>query len=352
MKRNVSRIVGRVLAMPLAVKIAGANTVLLLAAVIAFSAVPPVGRLWSEVTVASLALVGGIAINVALVHIALLPLRDLEATAQRVCRGELEARARTSPIADRALDRVSHALNLLLDSVLADRARVRSLAEQLIQTGDRERAALARELHDSTAQSIAGISYQLIAVERMTSDPALTARLVTIRETANAILEEVRLLSQSVYPRILDDLGLVSALRDLARRMADGDGTPISMDVTPVADAAARRLTIDHAAVLYRVAREAVANALRHAHATRIMMRLDGSDDRVLLRVEDDGVGFDVGTMDGALSGTGLFGLRERVSLVDGRFDVSSCLDGGTTVTASIPVTPPDSLSPHASSRE
>jgi signal transduction histidine kinase len=67
--------------------------------------------------------------------------------------------------------------------------------------------------------------------------------------------------------------------------------------------------------------------------------------------VEDDGAGF-TPAADGFPKGTGLFGMRERVSLVDGRFDVSSCLDGGTIVTASIPVTAPDRSSLHASSRE
>ncbi len=351
MSAKALRIVRRALRWPLAAKLSGANAVLLLAAVGAFWAVQRGSHLVSALAVAAVALCGGVALNVALVTIALRPLHELEMTAQRVWRGELDARVRRSPVADGALERVSQAFNLLLDSVLADRTRIRALAAQVIETGDRERAALARELHDSTAQSIAGISYQLIAAEQMSRDPVLTAQLAEVRVATNAILEEVRLLSQSVYPRILDDLGLVSALRDLARRLGKGKEPPILVEVAPAADRAAQRLTADRAAVLYRVAREAVGNALRHARPDQITIRLDATVGRITLRVEDDGAGF-TPAADGFPKGTGLFGMRERVSLVDGRFDVSSCLDGGTIVTASIPVTAPDRSSLHASSRE
>lgn len=344
------RIVRQALRWPLAAKLAGANAVLLLAAIGASWAVLS-SHLWSALAIAAVALLGGMGLNVVLVTIALRPLRELELTAQRVWRGELDARVRISPVADRALARVSQAFNSLLDDVLADRARIRSLAAQLIETGDRERAALARDLHDSTAQSIAGISYQLTAAEGMSRDPALTAHLAAVRVATNATLEDVRLLSQAVYPRILDDLGLVSALRDLARRMTNGAGPPIAVEVTPAADAAAHRLTVAPASALYRVACEAVGNARRHARPEQITIRLDATVGHVMLCVEDDGVGFAL-PAHGFPRGAGLFSMRERVTLVDGRFDVSSCLGGGTTITASIPVAAPDRPSPHASTRE
>jgi len=330
-------IVRRLLRLPLAAKLAGANALLLLAALGAFRGAYSGPVAWPTVAVAGIALALGIAVNVALVTLALGPLRNLQTAAQRVSGGDLEARVPSSPLADRELERVSNTFNVLLDRVMAERARLRELASQTIRTGDRERAALAAELHDSTAQSIAGLSYQIIAAERMSKDPEITARLASVREATTRILEQVRTLSHSVYPRILDDLGLASALRELARGMTVDIGPEIKVEVSEFAESAAKRLPIESAAVLYRVAQETLANALRHSKATRIVVRLDATSSEVTLWVKDDGVGFDADLIGSGATGLGLFTARERVSLAHGRFDLATRPGGGTNVVASIP---------------
>ena len=337
MSRRITNAVRRLLRLPLAAKLAGANALLLLVALGGLRGAYRGPVAWPALLIGAVALVAGIAVNIALVTIALGPLHDLHATAQRVSNGDLDARVPESMVADPSLERVRDTFNLLLDRVMAERARMRQLASQAIQTGDRERAALANELHDSTAQSIAGMSYQLIAAERMSKDPELTARLVAVREASNGILEEVRRLSHSVYPRILDDLGLASALRQLARSTVVDIGPAITVDVSDFAESAVKRLPAEHAAVLYRVAQEAIDNALRHSKAARIGVRLDASSSEVTLRVEDDGVGFDLDQIRPEATGLGLFTARERVSLAHGRFDLVTRPGGGTTVTASIP---------------
>lgn len=338
MTRRVTDAVRPLLRLPLAAKLAGANALLLLVALGGFRGAYRGAAAWPALAIAGAALAIGIAVNVALVTLALGPVHDLHLTALRVWSGDLEARVPDSLVTDRELERVSSTFNLLLDRVMAERARIRELASQAIRAGDRERAALASELHDSTAQSIAGISYQLIAAERMSKDPDLTARLVAVREATNGILEEVRTLSHTVYPRILDDLGLASALRDLARTLSVDIGPAITVEVTDLAESIAKRLSLDSAAVLYRVAQQAIGNALQHAKATHILVRVDASASVVTLQVQDDGVGFDLGQADEA-SGLGLFTARERVSLAQGRFDLITRPGSGTTVTASIPAT-------------
>lgn len=338
----MTRVVVRVLRLPLAVKLAGANALLLLAAIAACWRVYRGADVWSGLVVAALALVGGIVVNIALVRIALRPLRDLESAAQRVWSGDFNARASRSAVADPELDRVSKTFNLLLDSILAERTHIRELATEVIRVGDRERASLANALHDSIAQSIAGISYQLSAAERVTGDVTMGRRLAAVREATNGILEEVRDLSRTVYPRILDDLGLASALRELARGLSAGSGTPtVDLHVSALAEAAAKRLAAERASVLYRVAEEALQNALRHAHATHISLRLDASVSDMTLRIEDDGVGFDRAELAQRHAGTGLFAMRERVSLARGAFDVSTAPGKGTTVMTSVPITGP-----------
>lgn len=339
MNGRATRIVRRLLRLPLAAKLAGANALLLLVALGGLRDAYREPVAWTAPAIAAVALVVGIAVNVALVKLALGPLHDLNVTAQRVSHGDLDARVPGSLVADSELERVSSTFNLVLDRLMAERARIRELAAQTIRAGDRERAALAIELHDSTAQSIAGISYQLSAAERMSKDPELTARLAAVRETTNAILQDVRMLSQTVYPQILNDLGLASALRELARSVAVDIGPAVSVEVTDFAESSVKRLSAESAAILYRVAQESIGNALRHASATCIVVRLDASASAVTLHVQDDGVGFDLDQRGHGASGVGLFTARERVSLAHGRFDLVTRPGSGTSVTASIPAT-------------
>jgi len=147
----------------------------------------------------------------------------------------------------------------------------------------------------------------------------------------------VRILSHSVYPRILDDLGLASALRELARSMTVDIGPEIKVEVTEFAESTVKRLPVESAAVLYRVAQEAIGNALRHSKATLIAVRLDASSSEVTLWVQDDGVGFDLDLIGPDATGLGLFTARERVSLAHGRFELVTRPGGGTIVVTSIP---------------
>ena len=134
-------------------------------------------------------------------------------TARRVSAGDLEARVPPSVLADRDMARVGTTLNTLLDRLTDDRARVRRLAAQVISAQDEERARVARELHDSTAQMLAAVMLQLGAAAQESSRPRSTTRLATMRELVAEALEEVRTLSHTMHPRVLDDLGLAAALR-------------------------------------------------------------------------------------------------------------------------------------------
>jgi signal transduction histidine kinase len=222
--------------------------------------------------------------------------------------------------------------NTLLDGLSADRARMRALAEEVVAVGDRERAALARELHDSTAQRMAALLLQISALARDPGAPDAAARLTELREAAAAMTEEVRLLASSVHPRVLDDLGIVAAVRKLARDTARASGIEVRVQSPDVVD-----VPPAIGSVLYRVAQEAVRNATTHAGARAVDITLERSTGLVSLAVTDDGNGFDVDEAIRRRPGMGLFTMRERVSLVDGTFEIRSG-DRGTTVAAAIPL--------------
>jgi len=325
-----------ILAVPLLGKLAGANALIVVSTIVvalATHAGDPSTRRMVVLLVG--ALVVAFAVNLALVYLALRPLKALEATADRVWRGDFAARVPRSAIADRDMARVGGTLNLLLDGLISDRARMRELAAQVISTADEERGRISRELHDSTAQSLAGLMLQLSAAARDSQDPELAARLAGIRELATDVLEEVRLLAHTMHPRILDDLGLPAALQTLARE-AGKRHEAVEMDVT--VDPRAAQLSRTVAAVLYRVAQEGVANALRHGAPAAVSIRVDADARLARLEVADDGRGFDVAEAERRRPGMGLFSMRDRVSLVNGDFEVVSGPGRGTRILATVPL--------------
>src|SRR5690606_30157199 len=181
-------------------------------------------------------------------------------------------------------------LNLLLDSLLHERRRMRDLAAQVIEAQDAERSRIARELHDSTAQTLTAVTLQLSAVARECEGIVAPERMDMVRSLAQSALEEVRMLAVSVYPRVLDDLGLPAALDWLSRQTHDEGQLLVtaSMDVDGVSFA---RST---SSALYRVAQEALRNVQRHAHATRATISLYVEGEWAVLEIVDNGTGFDL----------------------------------------------------------
>lgn len=316
---------------PLALKLVGANALVLAMLYVMSRAtgatIPANAGLFFLLTLVA---------HFGLVLIALRPIRDLEEVAARAWRGDFTARVGRSKVADQEVLRIGSMFNILLDGLESDRARLRALAAEIISVGDRERAAVARELHDSTAQEIAALLLQLSTAARDSQDPALADRLRSARDSTAAILEEVRVISHVVHPGVLDDLGLEAALRRLARDASNGNG--IDIDVS--ADIGTGRLPKAVEGVLYRIAQEAVRNATKHANPERIRIALHKHPLAVRLDIHDDGAGFDLSVADGVGAGLGLLSMRERAALLDGQVDIKTAPGSGTTISATIPLAP------------
>lgn len=315
---------------PLSGKLLGANFLVALIALASLFFARISGETLTESLVVSVAaVVFSIAANIMLVTVALRPLRELERTAQRVWAGDLSVRARPTQTESPDLGRVRSAINLLLDGMHHDRARMRRLALHAITVGDRERARVGRELHESSAQWLAGLTLELAAMARDAKDEESRAQLVRMQETAQHVMEQVRTLSETLHPRVLDDLGLAPALQHLARKTSE-------RGVKTTADTAGADATIPPhvASVLYDVAREAVANAARHASPAQVELHLTTEQGKARLDVRDDGQGMNVGEAE--RGGFGLFSMRERVALVNGTFELESRPGDGTRVVATV----------------
>jgi len=328
-------IVERILRVPLLAKLAGANLLIVASALIAVSVERRLDTHISIVSILGGALAASLVVNLALVYVALRPLTDLESTAERLAAGDLEARVPTIMLADRDMARVGTTLNALLDRLIEDRARERRLAAQVISAQDEERARVARELHDSTAQILTAVMLQLGVAARESTSAPLDARIATLRELAAEALEEVRSLSHTMHPRVLDDLGLAAALEWLARQTRAQEPLDVQVDAAEFDPP----IPAPVAAALYRVAQEALRNAARHAEAKHVAVRLRGDASSAVLEIEDDGRGFDVALAEKRRPGMGLFSMRERIGLVNGRLAVSSAPKRGTRVVATVPLT-------------
>ena len=338
----------QLLRVPLSAKLVGANLAIVLVAWgIGYAAHRTGATDWRVLSVMTVALAVGLVVNLGLVWVALRPIRDLERTATRVWSGDLETRVPDSRVADADLAQVGSTLNFLLNALAEDRARVRMLASEVVRAGDRERSRVGKELHDSVAQSLAALRYQLIAIEQETSDDATAAKIQDVRSSAGEVLEQVRLLSHEVHPQILDDLGLLPALRHLARKA--GEDTRINVTTAGGSESDLSTLPNDVAATLYRVAREATENAVRHGGALTVDIRVGLADGAVTMQVDDDGSGFDVDTTERERRTMGLFTMRERVGLLNGTLDIESTHENGTSVSVRVPLAAtPASPAPHA----
>ncbi|MEO6446158.1 MAG: ATP-binding protein [Gemmatimonadaceae bacterium] len=324
----------RLLRVPLVVKIIGANAAVV-AVVLGASALwgDPLGTA-HEALWWGIAILLGLTVTVGLVLVALRPLRALESTARRIWAGNLEARVPESPLADRDMARIGEALNMVLDGLISDRARMRELASTVISAGDEERARIELTLHDSTAQSLAAISWELSVLAREANDRVLESRVMHLKQVTDDALTDVQRLANSVYPRVLDDLGLAAALTQLSRQAGQLGGLDVSCMVDPDA---ATPLSPSQVTALYRVAKEGVANALRHATSKRVGVILRTADGTTTLEVRDDGKGFDVPAVEHQRHCAGLFTMRERISLVGGRMEIESTPGVGTRVLAHVP---------------
>ncbi|KQN77785.1 histidine kinase [Duganella sp. Leaf61] len=215
-------------------------------------------------------------------------------------------------------------------------AKLKVLAQRVVESQEEERARLSRDLHDGISQWLVSIKLQIEAGMIRLASPkpeqrqAATAVFEHAADQLSNVMGEVRRISHNLRPAILDDLGLAAALHHLGQEYTLSSGTPVHFDTTGAVDA----LSDVANTVLFRVAQEALTNIERHAGARHIGIRLTGTAAGVTLRISDDGNGFDAESI--ALHpkhGIGLRNMMERMDAIGGRFEIVSSTDG-TVLTA------------------
>ncbi|TDV42596.1 sensor histidine kinase [Actinophytocola oryzae] len=235
-----------------------------------------------------------------------------------------------------------HEANVKLEAALEENAGLH--AQLLVQAREAgvldERQRMAREIHDTLAQGLAGILTQLQAAEQTADVPATWHRHVTnAMNLARESLTEARETVHAVEPSMLADARLPDAISDVTRRWSEVNR--IDAVLTTTGDP--RPMHADVEVTLLRTAQEALANVAKHAKASRVGLTLSYMEDLVTLDVRDDGVGFEANVKranGSANGGFGLTGMRQRVQRLAGRLEIESEPGGGTAISASVPAIP------------
>ena len=216
----------------------------------------------------------------------------------------------------------------------ADNRALQEMAGRTFSDQEAERRTVARGLHDGAGQAITAIRMAASAALADAEREQLKADLGDIIAQADAALAQLREISNLLRPPQLDALGLEPALRWHAARACQDAAAEVRLEVDELPD----RPTRESEQACFRIAQEALANALQHARATTITLGLRDADGGVVLEIRDDGRGFDP---DG-VSGPGLVGMRERARGVGAEFSVSSAPQRGTCVRVRVPRARPD----------
>ncbi|MHB8960389.1 MAG: HAMP domain-containing sensor histidine kinase, partial [Candidatus Limnocylindrales bacterium] len=240
----------------------------------------------------------------------------------------------------RAATEQAERTNRELELRVAERtSRLGQLLHQTITAQEEERRRLARELHDETAQTLAALSISLDrARDALAGAPPQTLERVNeARTIAARLLAETRRLIVGLRPAVLDDLGLLPAIRWYAESTLAEAGVEVAIE----ADAPASRLPDHMETALFRITQEAMTNVAKHARAHHATIALRVDDATATVSVSDDGCGFEVADALGRggadEASVGLVGIQERVRLLNGRLEITSTPGHGTTIRVTAP---------------
>jgi two-component system sensor histidine kinase UhpB len=250
------------------------------------------------------------------------PLESIIDTMERVELAEPGVRSSVPSADSEEVVRLHHAFNRMLDRLEEQR---RQSSEAVLRAQEAERARMARDLHDEANQSLTGVLLRLRAIEHDAPE-ALRPELRQTAEAASMAMDELLRLARELRPSALDDHGLQAALRT----QVDGFARQTDVDATLSVAPDVGEFGADEQIVVYRVVQEALNNVAEHAEAQAVTVELRRADGRKMLRVTDDGRGFNDAAA--ASPGLGITGMRERARLAGGRLRVRSRPGDGTVV--------------------
>lgn len=270
--------------------------------------------------------------------------RDLDAAEERIRAVQSGFRLRVAVISLTALllglvlatitirrvRRLEHEAQLRYEEAEIARREMQNLSSRLVTAQEEERRNLSRELHDEVGQTMSAMLVELGRLETSPDPEARGERLKSVRSLAESSVGMVRNMALLLRPSMLDDLGLVAALRWQAREVYRRSGLKVKM----VADEIVEDLPDSHRTCVYRVVQEALNNCTRHAQASQVRVVVRRDQHSLSVTVQDDGVGFDPRRE----KGMGLLGMEERVEQLGGSFSIDSSPGHGAVLSILLPL--------------
>jgi signal transduction histidine kinase len=238
--------------------------------------------------------------------------------------------------AEKSLEESKRHYSALLEKSDHLQEQLRGLSRQLLSAQEEERKKISRELHDVVAQTLTGINVRLAALARKAAvnTKGLDHNIARTQRLVEKSVNIVHQFARELRPAVLDDLGLIPAIHSFMKQFSVQTGVRIHL----TAYKGVERLDTARRTVLFRVAQEALNNVARHARATRVDVSIQKLPGAIGMSIRDDGKSFEVNRILDAKSSKrlGVLGMRERVEMVGGKFDIKSALGQGTTVSAQI----------------
>jgi signal transduction histidine kinase len=223
--------------------------------------------------------------------------------------------------------------------------QLRQLSVRLMSLQDEERRHIARDLHDTTGQTLAAMKMTVALIQQAATDSDLLLLLDDLNALTDEAVQEIRTTSYLLHPPLLDEAGISSAVRWFVEGFAKRSGIQVQCEIAENL----KRPPRNHELVLFRVLQESLTNVHRHSKASAATVRLNFSADNFVLEIADNGIGISEDSLErfrqsASGAGVGLIGMRERVQELNGQLNVQSCTSG-TTVTVTLPLTTNESES-------
>jgi signal transduction histidine kinase len=210
------------------------------------------------------------------------------------------------------------------------------LSANLLEVQEEERRRLSRELHDEVGQTLTALRMEISHSAAAVHEPEPRVRLDRARQLADRCVNMVRNISVMLRPALLDDLGLAAALQWQVEELARRSGIQASLSFNDSGEELSDRVKT----CIYRIAQEALNNCEKYAQAAHITVKLVREPGNLTLTVEDDGVGFNLNGHAMPVRGTGILGIRERVSQLNGSLTLDTGVGQGTRLTVALPLEP------------
>ncbi|WP_240666757.1 sensor histidine kinase [Longirhabdus pacifica] len=270
----------------------------------------------------------------------------------KVRRNELQKRTKNLQSTVSKAENVTSQINVAVDYLSGDLSQITKILEsvknrqlvglRIILAQEEERKRIAREIHDGMAQSMANLILRTEIAERMMEQdkPELAkAEIVDLKQQVRSNLEEVRKIIFNLRPMALDDLGLLPTLRKFVHDFEEKYNIKARITVNGKEE----RLPSAMEVAIFRLVQETFSNVKKHAKATQVNLEMRFQKNFIYLVIEDNGIGFEVEKVEDKISegdNYGIIGMRERVELLEGKFNIQTAPDQGTKMFIQVPVKP------------